>query len=135
MQACPRFRPWHDKVSHRNTLKPTQGKCLHYYFNFIDELFGLCYVRMPIWAPFRQQVYFNGHYWLARQLDKAGLRAHLAELTASRSSYLLKRLRLHGLIKKVGHRHKYYLTNLGRRVVATTLAIREFVLVPSLCNA
>ena len=34
----------------------------------IDELFGLCYLRVPTWAPFRLQVYFNGHQWLARQL-------------------------------------------------------------------
>jgi len=42
-------------------------------FYFIDELFGLCFVRGPTWAPFRLQVYFNGHDWLARHLDKAGI--------------------------------------------------------------
>jgi len=24
----------------------------HYYFYFIDEEFGLCYLRVPTWAPF-----------------------------------------------------------------------------------
>jgi hypothetical protein len=28
-------------------------------------------VRVPTWAPFRLQVYFNGHSWLARQLLQA----------------------------------------------------------------
>ena len=79
MEACPSFRHWHDKTSHRNFLKPTQSKCLHYYFYFIDELFGLCYVRVPTWAPFRLQVYFNGHYWLARHLEKAGIGYQMAE--------------------------------------------------------
>jgi hypothetical protein len=65
MEPCSSFRPWHDKQTHRTFLKPVQGKCLHFYFYFIDEAFGLCYVRMPTWAPFRLQVYFNGHYWLA----------------------------------------------------------------------
>lgn len=73
MEACTSFRPWHDKRTHRTFLKPAQGKCLHYYFYFIDEHFGLGYVRLPTWAPFRLQVYFNGHYWLAKQLDRAGI--------------------------------------------------------------
>ena len=46
------------------------GKCLHYYFYFIDEDLGLCYVRVPTWCPFRLQFYCNGHNWLARQLDR-----------------------------------------------------------------
>ncbi len=79
MESCPSFRAWHDKASHRNTLKSTQSKCLHYYFYFIDELFGLCYVRVPTWAPFRLQVYFNGHYWLARHLEKAGIGYQMAD--------------------------------------------------------
>ena len=51
----------------------------HYYFYFIDELCGLCYVRVPTWAPFRLQVYFNGHQWLARQLEKAHIGFVLAD--------------------------------------------------------
>jgi hypothetical protein len=73
MESCSSYRPWHDKTTHRTFLKPTSGKCLHYYFYFIDEQFGLCYVRVPTWAPFRLQVYFNGHGWLARQLRDAGI--------------------------------------------------------------
>lgn len=73
MEACATFTPWHDKATHRTYLKPSQGKCLHYYFYFIDEQFGLGYVRVPTWAPFRLQAYFNGHYWLAQQLEKAGI--------------------------------------------------------------
>ena len=48
---------------------------------------------------------------------------------------VLKRLRTHGLIKKVGHRYKYYLSKLGRRVVATTLVLREALMTPSLAQA
>lgn len=73
MEACPSYRPWFDKPSHTASLKSTLGKCLHYYFYFFDPQFGLCYVRVPTWAPFRLQVYFNGHSWLARQLTAAGI--------------------------------------------------------------
>jgi len=37
MEACPSYKPWHDKSSGKTFLKGTQGKCLHYYFYFIDE--------------------------------------------------------------------------------------------------
>jgi hypothetical protein len=71
MEPCPSFRPWHDKLTNRTFLKPTEGKCLHYYFYFLDPEFGLCYLRVPTWAPFRLQFYFNGHNWLAARLRRA----------------------------------------------------------------
>jgi len=73
MEPCPSFRPWHDKTTSRTSLKRRQAKCLHYYFYFIDADLGLCYLRVPTWAPFRLQFYFNGHNWLARQLTRKGL--------------------------------------------------------------
>ena len=79
MESCTAYYPWHDKTKGHTTLKPTSGKCLHYYFYFIDESFGLCYVRVPTWAPFRLQVYFNGHNWLAQQLVKAGIAFEMAD--------------------------------------------------------
>ncbi len=46
------------------------GRCLHYYFYVMDEELGLCFVRVPTWLPFRLQIYFNQHQWLARQLAR-----------------------------------------------------------------
>ena len=34
MESCPSYRGWHEKTTHRTFLKPTSGKCLHYYFIF-----------------------------------------------------------------------------------------------------
>ncbi len=79
MESCASYRPWHDKATHQTSLKPRSAKCLHYYFYFIDKVFGLCYLRVPTWAPFRLQVYFNGHNWLARRLDKAGIDFEMAD--------------------------------------------------------
>jgi len=70
MESCESYQPWHDKKSGKTYLKPKSGKCLHYYFYFIDEELGLCYVRVPTWCPFRLQIYFNGHSWLASKLKK-----------------------------------------------------------------
>jgi hypothetical protein len=69
LEPCTTYQPWYDKKSGRSYLRYDDGKCLHYYFYFIDEQLGLCYVRVPTWCPFRLQFYCNGHNWLARQLD------------------------------------------------------------------
>jgi hypothetical protein len=71
MEACASYKPWHDKPSGKTYLRPDSGKCLHYYFYFIDEALGLCYLRVPTWCPFRLQFYCNGHSWLARKLMDA----------------------------------------------------------------
>jgi hypothetical protein len=79
MEPCPSFRPWHDKTSGKTCLKSTQAKCLHYYFYFIHPELGLCYLRVPTWAPFRLQFYFNGHNELAIKLKKEGITHTLLE--------------------------------------------------------
>jgi hypothetical protein len=79
MEPCATYKPWHDKKSHRTYLKPDFSKCLHYYFYFIDAQLGLCYVRVPTWCPFRLQIYFNGHNWLANQLKKRKLNYQLID--------------------------------------------------------
>jgi hypothetical protein len=73
MEACSSYRPWHDKVTGKTYLKPDSSKCMTYYFYFVDEQLGLCYVRVPTWCPFRLQFYFNGHNWLANQLKERGI--------------------------------------------------------------
>lgn len=50
-----------------------RGACVHYYLYWIHPQLGLIHVRVPTWLPLRLQVYFNGHSWLARQLDQAGI--------------------------------------------------------------
>ena len=79
METCPSYQPWHDKQTHKTFLKPNTGKCLHYYFYFIDAAFGLCYLRVPTWCPFRLQFYFNGHNWLASELTKKGIPYRLVD--------------------------------------------------------
>lgn len=70
METCTSFKPWHDKRSGKTFLKPDSGKCLHYYFYFIDPDLGLCHLRVPTWAPFRLQFCMNGHNWLASRLKR-----------------------------------------------------------------
>lgn len=79
MEPCPSFKPWHDKKTGKTFLKYTDGKCLHYYFYFLHEDLGLCYLRVPTWAPFRLQFYFNGHNRLALGLGKREVDCRLVE--------------------------------------------------------
>ncbi len=79
METCICYKPNHNKKSGITSLVYSGGKCLHYYFYFIDREFGLCYLRVPTWAPFRLQFYCNGHHWLAGKLDKAGIANSMIE--------------------------------------------------------
>ena len=64
-------------------------------------------------------------------LRNTDLRRRLGK-TSSQVSRMLRRLWLHGLIKKIGRTYKYYLTALGRRVVAAALCLREEIVIPAL---
>ena len=63
----------YDKSTGRSYLINDWSKCLHYYFYFIDEDLGLCFLRVATWCPFGLKFYFNGHNLLASKLRKAGI--------------------------------------------------------------
>jgi hypothetical protein len=65
-------------------------------------------------------------------LQNKSLRRFLPTKNSSQISRLLKRLRVHGLIKKVGHTYKYYVTQFGKDVLAAGLKLRELVIIPQL---
>jgi hypothetical protein len=49
-------------------------KCIHYYAYWMDADWGLCHVRMQSWLPLGVHVCLNGREWLARQMDREGIR-------------------------------------------------------------
>jgi len=79
MESCNSYMPWHDKKTGKTFLKNDSGKCLHYYFYFIDRDYWLCYLRVPTWCPFRLQFYFNGHNLLAAKLSRQGIDYEIRE--------------------------------------------------------
>jgi hypothetical protein len=50
-------------------------------------------------------------------------------------SRLMKRLRTHGLIKKIGRTYKYYLTALGKQIIALGLKLKNLYVIPELSAA
>jgi DNA-binding transcriptional ArsR family regulator len=76
----------------------------------------------------------QGEFFISGFTNKQ-LRHYLSDKSASQVTRLLKRLRVHGIIKKVGKRYKYYLTDFGREAASMTLKLREMVIIPQLAFA
>lgn len=73
MESCRCFKVGKNPKTKYLELQWSPGKCLHYYVYLIDPDYGLCYLRVPTWAPFRLQFYFNGHNWLERRMKAEGI--------------------------------------------------------------
>ena len=73
----------------------------------------------------------HGEFVIQGFSNKA-LRQHLPDKNSGQITRLLKRLRVHGLIKQVSQRYRYYLTDLGRQAAALALKLREVVIIPNL---
>ncbi len=67
-----------------------------------------------------------------RGFQNKDLQSILQEKTSHQISRTLKRLRTHGLIKKVSKTYRYYLTRFGRKTVSLGLRLKELVIVPAL---
>ena len=57
----------------------------------------------------------------------------LLGFNGSKISRLIKRLRVHGLIKKTNDSYKYYLTKIGKETIIMAQKIKELVLIPAYC--
>ncbi|MGH9629300.1 MAG: MarR family transcriptional regulator [Bryobacteraceae bacterium] len=60
------------------------------------------------------------------------LRRRLSDRSSGQISRTMKRLRIHGLIKKIGRTYKYYLTALGKQVISLGLKLKGLYIIPAL---
>ncbi len=60
------------------------------------------------------------------------IRNLLPHLSSSQVSRLLRRLRSHGLIKKVANTYKYYVTKLAKETILLGEKIKEMAMIPAL---
>ena len=58
----------------------------------------------------------------------------MAHKSTAQISMIIKRLRTHGLVKKIGRSYKYYLTKICLHVVSTGLQLKELFLIPKLAT-
>jgi hypothetical protein len=72
MEPCRTFSFRSEKG--RPFVASARRKCLFLYFYFNHRDFGLMHVRLQTWFPLQIQIYVNGHEWLARKLERNGIR-------------------------------------------------------------
>ena len=84
METCDTYTPRYDdrKSKRKVFLRHRKGMCKHYYFYFIDESLGLCYLRVPTYIPFRLLVYCNGHNLPAAEMRRKGISFTQADNTS-----------------------------------------------------
>ncbi len=74
VEACTSYRVFGDRSTNQAALKPYRTRCLHLYHYMNDPVFGFMHVRLQTWLPYSVQVYINGREWLARMMDREGIR-------------------------------------------------------------
>lgn len=79
VEPCQSFEIHRSREKKQIELRSVERKCLHYYAYFLDPDFGLLHVRLQTWLPFTARICINGREWLARQMDKAGIRYRRAD--------------------------------------------------------
>jgi len=52
----------------------TRRQCTTYYFYVLDGDFGPGFIKIISYFPYPAKVWLNGHEWVKRQADRAGLR-------------------------------------------------------------
>lgn len=73
----------------------------------------------------------RGEYQISG-LSNRRLQRVLRDRNGGQISRVLKRLRLHGLIRNIGPTYKYYVTALGHKVLLIALKLREHLILPTL---
>ena len=65
-------------------------------------------------------------------LSNQRLRSLLGNKSSAQINRILRRLRKHGLLKKVAHSYRYYLSALGRRLITAATKLCEYIIIPKL---
>ena len=133
-------------------LKASNHRYLEFISSFEDNTQGsknLLKVSEPVYSADRSLKGFNFFnqfdlkliYSIARGeflingFRNKDIRIFFKELSSSSISRILKRLLLHNIIKRAHKSYKYYLTTLGKAIIATALELKEFIIIPKLLAA
>jgi hypothetical protein len=74
VEPCLSYTVRGNRAAKKLELLLETRKCTHLYHYFMHPDFGLMHVRVQTWFPFSVDLCLNGREWLARQMDRAGLR-------------------------------------------------------------
>ena len=67
-----------------------------------------------------------------RGFQNKNLQQMVKDKTSSQISRIIKRLRVHGLIKNIPCTYRYHVTKLGKNVITMGLKLKEIVIIPKL---
>ena len=70
VEMCNAFSVVPNKATHKLEIKCIKRKCLHYYFYYMDKVYGFMFVKMQTWFPFTITVYINGRELMKRELEE-----------------------------------------------------------------
>ena len=79
------------------------------------------------------QAVASGEFTISGFQNK-GLRRKIENKNTAQISRILKRLRSHGLVKKVANTYKYYLTRFGSKVITMGLKLKQLYIIPQLAD-
>ena len=74
VESSMSYEVFPNRESKKLHLAARQRPCLFLYHYFIDPHFGFMNARIQTWFPFSIQICLNGREWLARQMNRAGMR-------------------------------------------------------------
>lgn len=73
VELCNAFSVIPNQQTHKLELKCMQRKCLHYYFYYLDPVYGFLFVKLQTWFPFTITVYINGRELMKHAFDTNGI--------------------------------------------------------------
>jgi hypothetical protein len=74
IEPCMTYEVHKSKSKKLLELQKIESKCTFLYHYWFDDYFGFMGARIQTWFPFAIQIWINGREWLAKQMDKDGLR-------------------------------------------------------------
>src|SRR5258708_8647586 len=74
VETCRTFDVYRNREKRKLELVSRLRKCLFLYQYWMHREFGFLSARIQTWFPFSLQVCLNGREWLARQMDRAGMK-------------------------------------------------------------
>ncbi len=70
VEMCNAFSVVPNKTTHKLEIKCMKRKCLHYYFYYLDRVYGFMFVKLQTWFPFTITVYINGRELMKKAFDE-----------------------------------------------------------------
>jgi hypothetical protein len=74
VEPCWTFAVYRNREAKKLELQLRRRQCLFLYHYWMHPTLGFLHARIQTWFPFSIQVCLNGREWLARQMDRAGLK-------------------------------------------------------------